>query len=56
MFSTQMTGGSQKIAVAAGFTSPIWPVVIRTGKVVVLGLDETAAKDRIPADGGSGTP
>jgi len=53
---TYMAGGSQKIAVAAGFTSPIWPVVISTGKVVVLGLDETEAKDRIPADGDSGTP
>jgi hypothetical protein len=32
------TGSGQKIAVAAGMTSPIWPTPQITGRVVVLGL------------------
>ena len=35
---TYDTGGGQKIAVAAGMTSPIWPTPKINGKVVVLGL------------------
>ena len=34
----RLIGGGQKIAVAAGMTSPIWPTPKGTGKVVVLGL------------------
>jgi alcohol dehydrogenase (cytochrome c) len=37
---TYMAQGSQKVAVAAGFTSVIWPTEQTTGKIVVLGLDE----------------
>jgi len=40
---TYTVGGSQKIAVAAGFTHPGWPTKIVTAKIVVLGLDSTAA-------------
>ena len=39
---TYMAQGSQKVAVAAGFTSVIWPTEQTTGKIVVLGLDEPA--------------
>jgi PQQ-dependent dehydrogenase (methanol/ethanol family) len=35
---TYDTGAGQKVAVAAGMTSPIWPTPKVTGKVVVLGL------------------
>jgi alcohol dehydrogenase (cytochrome c) len=35
---TYDTGVGQKIAVATGMTSPIWPTVKTTGKIVVLGL------------------
>jgi alcohol dehydrogenase (cytochrome c) len=35
---TYDTGGGQKIAVAAGMTSPIWPTRKINGKVVILGL------------------
>jgi alcohol dehydrogenase (cytochrome c) len=35
---TYDTGSGQKIAVAAGMTSPIWPTPEITGRVVVLGL------------------
>jgi PQQ-dependent dehydrogenase (methanol/ethanol family) len=35
---TYDTGVGQKIAVAAGMTSPIWPTPKVTGKIVVLGL------------------
>jgi alcohol dehydrogenase (cytochrome c) len=40
---TYMANGSQKVAVAAGFTHIMWPTIIRTAKIVVLGLDEGAA-------------
>src|SRR5262245_38901666 len=39
---TYSAGGSQKVALAAGFTSPMWPTKIATAKVVVLGLDNAA--------------
>jgi alcohol dehydrogenase (cytochrome c) len=35
---TYDTGGGQKIAVAVGMTSPIWPTRKVNGKIVVLGL------------------
>jgi len=35
---TYDSGQGQKIAVAAGMTSPIWPTPKINGKVVVLGL------------------
>ena len=35
---TYDAGQGQKIAVAAGMTSPIWPTPKINGKVVVLGL------------------
>lgn len=41
---TYDAAGSQKVAVAAGFTSPVWPVKVRSAKVVVLGLDGAGAK------------
>jgi alcohol dehydrogenase (cytochrome c) len=36
---TYDTGAGQKIAVAAGMTSPIWPTPKVTGRIVVLGLN-----------------
>jgi alcohol dehydrogenase (cytochrome c) len=35
---TYDTGSGQKIAIAAGMTSPIWPTTKVNGKIVVLGL------------------
>jgi hypothetical protein len=35
---TYDSGQGQKIAVAAGMTSPIWPAPKTNGKIVVLGL------------------
>src|ERR1700730_18452128 len=35
---TYDTGGGQKIAVAAGMTSPIWPTPKVNGKIVIMGL------------------
>jgi alcohol dehydrogenase (cytochrome c) len=35
---TYDTGAGQKIAVAAGMTSPIWPTLKVNGKIVILGL------------------
>jgi alcohol dehydrogenase (cytochrome c) len=40
---TYMANGTQRIAVAAGFTHIAWPTKIVTAKVVVLGLDSTSA-------------
>jgi alcohol dehydrogenase (cytochrome c) len=39
---TYTANGAQKIAVAAGFTSPIWPVQPTKPRIVVLGLDTSA--------------
>ena len=36
---TYSAGGSQKIAVAAGLTSILWPTEQTTAKIVILGLD-----------------
>ena len=33
--------GTQRIAVAAGISHPVWPVWPTTGKIAVLGLGET---------------
>jgi len=41
---TYDTGSGQKVAVAAGMTSPIWPTPKVNGKVVVLGLEAAQAK------------
>ena len=43
---TYMANGAQKVAVAAGFTHPEWPTIIRSAKIVVLGLDEGAIANR----------
>ncbi len=32
-------GGVQKIAVATGFTSILWPTQVATGKIIILGLE-----------------
>jgi alcohol dehydrogenase (cytochrome c) len=40
---TYMANGAQKVAVAAGFTHPEWPTIIRRAKIVVLGLDDGVA-------------
>jgi alcohol dehydrogenase (cytochrome c) len=37
---TYTTDGVQKIAVASGFTSILWPTQVATGKVLILGLGE----------------
>lgn len=42
---TYMDGGSQKVALAAGFTSPLWPTKQVTAKVYVFGLDGSAGGD-----------
>jgi len=38
---TYVANGAQKVAVAAGFTHVMWPTIIRTAKIVVLGLDDS---------------
>jgi alcohol dehydrogenase (cytochrome c) len=40
---TYTAKGVQKIAVATGFTSIVWPTEVVTGKVVILGLDDAHA-------------
>jgi alcohol dehydrogenase (cytochrome c) len=40
---TYTANGAQKVAVAAGFTHPVWPTKIVTAKVIVLGLDNSSA-------------
>ncbi len=40
---TYTTNGTQKVAVAIGFTSPLWPVQITTGKIVILGVEGASA-------------
>jgi len=37
---TYTANGAQKVAVATGFISPVWPVKIATAKIVILGLEE----------------
>jgi hypothetical protein len=31
------TNGAQKVAVAIGFKSPVWPIKIATAKIAILG-------------------
>jgi alcohol dehydrogenase (cytochrome c) len=40
---TYTASGEQKVAVATGFTSILWPTEVVTGKIVILGLAETVA-------------
>jgi alcohol dehydrogenase (cytochrome c) len=40
---TYTANGEQKVAVATGFTSILWPTEVVTGKIVILGLAETVA-------------
>jgi alcohol dehydrogenase (cytochrome c) len=37
---TYTAAGSQKVAVAAGYTAILWPTKVVTGKIVILGLPE----------------
>jgi len=43
---TYTANGAQKVAVAVGFTSILWPTEVVTGKIVILGLGETSASPR----------
>lgn len=43
---TYTANGTQKVAVAVGFTSILWPTEVATGKIVILGLDQTSASLR----------
>ena len=36
---TYTANGAQKIAVTTGFTSPVWPVEVATGKIAILGIE-----------------
>lgn len=38
---TYTANGAQKVAVATGFTSILWPTEVVTGKIVILGLGDT---------------
>jgi alcohol dehydrogenase (cytochrome c) len=38
---TYSAGGTQRVAVAAGYTNIVWPTKIVTGKIVILGLPGT---------------
>jgi alcohol dehydrogenase (cytochrome c) len=40
---TYNANGAQRIAVAAGFTSILWPTEVVTGKIVILGLGDVSA-------------
>ena len=39
---TYTANGVQKVAVATGFISPVWPVQIRTARVAILGVEGDA--------------
>jgi alcohol dehydrogenase (cytochrome c) len=39
--TTYSAGGAQRVAVAAGYTSILWPTKVVTGKIVILGLPGT---------------
>jgi len=41
---TYTADGTQRVAVAVGFTHPAWPTKIVTAKIVVLGLDSAPAR------------
>ena len=53
---TYTADGAQKVAVAAGFTMLAWPTKIVKAKVVVLGLDSTAASHESLDEARSGFP
>ena len=40
---TYTADGVQKVAVATGFTSMFWPTEVATGKILIMGVDSTAA-------------
>jgi alcohol dehydrogenase (cytochrome c) len=40
---TYTANGAQRIAVATGFTSILWPTEVVTGKIAILGLGDTDA-------------
>ena len=40
---TYTVNGAQKVAVAIGFISPVWPVPIATAKIAILGVEGDAA-------------
>ncbi len=42
---TYTANGSQKVAVAAGFTSILWTTEVVTGKIVILGLGDASASE-----------
>jgi len=39
---TYTVNGAQKVAVALGFTSIVWPTEVVTGKIVILGFDDSS--------------
>ena len=43
MITSYMANGAQKVAVATGFTHPVWPTKIVTAKIVMLGLKDASA-------------
>ena len=43
VFGFCTANGSQKVAVAAGFTNIAFPTKLRKAKIVVLGLDRASA-------------
>jgi alcohol dehydrogenase (cytochrome c) len=40
---TYTANGMQRVAVATGFTSILWPTEVVTGKIVILGLGDATA-------------
>jgi alcohol dehydrogenase (cytochrome c) len=40
---TYTANGAQRVAVATGFTSILWPTEVVTGKIVILGLNDASA-------------
>src|SRR5579864_3157622 len=43
---TYTVNGTQKVAVATGFTSILWPTEVVTGKIVILGLGDVPVSQR----------
>lgn len=43
---TYTVNGVQRVATTTGFISPIWPVVVTTGKIAILGLEEESPSQR----------
>jgi alcohol dehydrogenase (cytochrome c) len=40
---TYTANGAQRVAVATGFTSIVWPTEVVTGKISILGLGDAGA-------------